>query len=365
MADADGFPQKSLGRLYRNLASQAPLTIVTGFCATSVQGRAMHPRQGGIYDDAFIAPWRDIVAETKKAGPETKLIMQIAHAGRQTLRMRSGQDAVGASAKKCTYFRQRVVPLAEEDISALCDEFGAAARRAREAGFDGVQLHAAHGYLIHQFLSPHTNTRRDRWKDGGLFLQCCIDAVRRECGPDFPVFLKVSHADDRGLRVETVARALRLVERELDGVEVSYGTMEYAMNIFRGGCPIDAVFAVNPLFSSIPRPLQRAWKTVAFPFKKRRFFPYAARYNCEGALALHRELSVPVFPVGGIHSLADMETCLLEHGFPAVALCRPFICDPDAPALLLRGAWSRSRCTRCNLCAVYCDSEEPLRCRRN
>lgn len=362
MADPDGLARPALADLYSGLVREVPGTIITGFCAVSRQGRAMHPGQAGIWDDAHARAWRVVVKGVREVSPETKLFMQLAHTGRQTLTQRTGLPVKGASDRRCTYFRQRVSPLTEVEALAAIDDFASAARRAREAGFDGVQLHAAHGYLIHQFLSPHTNRRSDDFRDRGLFLKLAVNAVRQACGPDFPILLKVSWADDRGLGPEQIIPALRAVEHDLDLLEVSCGTMEYALNIIRGDCPIDVIFRVNPLFSGIPRPLRALWKGLVFPFKRGRFLPFSPRYNAEGAGALQEALTVPVMPVGGIHSLEDMRICLEDHAFSAVALCRPFISEPDLLARLARGEWSRSRCTVCNLCTVHCDSNRPLHC---
>lgn len=363
MADAAGAPLLILGELYQNLVRDVPLTLITGFCSVSQQGRAMHPFQGAMHTDSLIAPWQKIVGMVRQVSPETKLFMQLAHAGRQTRSQVTGLGVKGATSRRCTYFSQKTRAMRGAEVEAAIADFAAAAYRAQQAGFDGVQLHAAHGYLIHQFLSPYTNTRLDVWKEKKRFLQACVLAVRERCGKAFPLWLKVSHSDDRGLQVEDVAEAVKDVEAELDAVEVSYGTMEYAMNIFRGACPVETVLRVNPLFNRIPRFLQQVWKAFVLPSTLRRFKAFTPCYNREGALALQEKLSVPVIPVGGIHTLADMEACL-EY-FPAVSLCRSFVCEPDLLARLQRGQWERSACTRCNLCAVCCDSRSSLRCYHN
>ena len=363
MADAQGYPQKALTTLYGNLVKKTPGTIITGFCAVSRQGRAMHPHQGGIWDDSFIAPWRTLTETVKQLSPESRLFMQLAHTGRQSRTEKTGQPLVGASSRRCSYFKQKVRALQNEEIEAIISDFAAAAWRAQQAGFDGVQIHAAHGYLIHQFLSPHTNTRQDRWRDGGLLLARVVQAIRTVCGESFSLLIKVSYADDRGLDSDTVIRALQPIENQLDAVEVSYGTMEYALNIIRGDCPIDAVLRVNPLFNRIPNVLKFLWKRCIYPFKRAAFKPFTSCYNLQGALRFKENLTIPVIPVGGIHSLQDIDVCLRQHHFAAVSLSRPFIREPDLLAKIKGGAWGQSACCRCNLCTIYCDSPEPLRCR--
>lgn len=363
MADANGAPLPMLSALYQRLARGGVGTLVTGFCAISREGRAMHPGQGAIWDDTLIMPWKSVVDAVKQENPETRLFMQIAHTGRQTLGRITGRPVMGAGPKACTYFRQKIRPMDAAAIQKAISDFAAAARRARQAGFDGVQIHAAHGYLIHQFLSPHTNTRTDAYGDRGRFLEEVVCAVRIACGPDFPLLLKVSWADDRGLEPDAVISALCRVAGAVDAVEVSYGTMEFALNIIRGDCPIDDLFSVNPLFSGIPGLLQTLWKHLVFPVKRRSFKPFTHGYNLSGARLLQEALSIPVIPVGGIHTPDDMAACL-DEGFPALALCRPFIAEPGFPDLLREGRWQGSRCTTCNRCAIYCDSPTPLRCHR-
>ena len=361
MADANGVPLATLGKCYQDIVRDAPGTIITGFCAISREGRAMHPGQAGIWDDSHISSWKAIVIAVRKQSPETRLFMQIAHTGRQTIRGMTRLPVKGAGTKKCTYFRQKTSMMTEEDIRRSIADFASAALRARAAGFDGVQIHAAHGYLIHQFLSSHTNTRSDKFRDAGLFLEETVRATRKACGTDFPLLLKISWADDRGLEPGALIPVLRRVEDELDIVEVSYGTMEYALNIIRGGCPIDVLLAVNPLFSGIPGPFKALWKRLIYPQKRAQFKHFARNYNAEGAARLRDALSVPVIPVGGIRSLEDMQDCL-DKGFPAVSLCRPFIAEPDLTARLARGTWHTSNCTSCNLCTIHCDNPIPLHC---
>jgi len=363
--DADGTPQPKLGDIYCKLARGGVGTIITGFCYASPDGRAMQPCQCGIHSDTMIEPWRCIVERVRRTDARVKLFMQLAHAGRQTLRSATGLPVMGASRRKCSYFRQGVTVLDDQGIRRIIADFADAAGRAQQAGFDGVQLHAAHGYLFHQFLSPWTNRRKDRWGDGCAFLEETVHAVRARCGDTFPLLVKLSAADDNtpGIRLEHTARTVKRLEAlEIDAVEISYGTMEYAMNIFRGAVPVRAVFEVNPLFNRISPPLQRLWKAVFLKRYLGRFAPFEEDYNVASAAATRKETHLAVFPVGGIRSLENMVACVTTLGLDAVALCRPLICQPDLPMLLETGKTRRSRCTNCNLCAVHCDSGEPLRC---
>ena len=153
----------------KKLADNEVGTIITGFCYISQQGKSMHPQQCGIDDDDKIAYWKKIVGVAKEDSSVT-LIMQIAHAGRQTLSSMTGLSIISPSSKRSSYFKEKPIAMNEEMIHQVIEEFGDAARRAKKAGFDGVQVHAAHGYLIHQFISPLINCRRDKWGKKSIFI---------------------------------------------------------------------------------------------------------------------------------------------------------------------------------------------------
>ena len=363
--DPDGVPRSELADIYLNLARGGVGTIITGFAFISEAGRAMQPGQCGI-DSAFkIDPWKKITGKVRASYSDVRLFMQIAHAGRQTKRKYTGNSVVGPSGRKCTYFREPVKILNDTEIHEIIDEFGEAAQRAREAGFDGIQVHAAHGYLVHQFLSPWTNTRRDKWADGNLFLENIIENIHRKCGGDFPVLIKLSRADDNtpGVTLNDAIRTVKRLEKlAIDAIEVSYGTMEFALNIIRGDCPIDIILKVNPLFNQIPLFFREIWKRFFLKKYLSKNLPFTENYNVDSALKIKQATKLPVFPVGGIRT-ADNMIEILNKGLDAVSLCRPLIREPDLPEKLKNG--KNSECKNCNLCTVHCDSTRPLRCYRS
>lgn len=362
---ADGTPRPELAEVYGELARGGVGAIITGFVFISQAGRAMHPGQCGLDADEKIEPWRRIVERVRSVNSDVRLVMQIAHTGRQTRRDVTGMPVVGASKRSCTYFRQRPRVLADDEILSIIGEFADAAFRAKRAGFDAVQIHAAHGYLIHQFLSPWTNNRTDRWADRGLLLEEIVRAVRVKCGEEYPVLVKLSAEDDNspGVRIEDTIETVKRLERlQVDAVEISYGTMEYALNIIRGDVPVDLVLRVNPMFKEIPGIARSVWKRLCAPGYLKRFIPFSENYNLEAAVRVKQNTGLPVIAVGGIRTLESIVNIVTGKGMDAVALCRPLICEPDIPNQIRSGQFVRSKCSNCNTCTIYCDSHLPLRC---
>ncbi len=362
MGDKNGNPKKELSMLYSDLARNNVGTIITGFCYISMNGRAMHPAQCGIDTDDKRKQWSDIVNQVNKTNPKTKLFMQIAHTGRQTLKTATQQEVVGVSNRKCTYFKQKVKILSDYEINNIISDFVNAAFRAKQAGFDGIQIHAAHGYLIHQFLSPYTNTRRDIWSDKSFFLLKILESIKNKCGENFPIFAKLSHSDDRGLTINHTIDTIKKIEHLLDAVEISYGTMEYALNIIRGDCPVNTILKVNPMFNKIPYIFQSIWLKLFMRKYLSKIIPFEPNYNLNAAIQIKKHINIPVIIVGGIRDLKSMLNMIENQKIDAISLCRPFICEPDLITKIEQEKWQNSICTNCNLCTIYCDSENSLKC---
>lgn len=363
--DEKGFPIPGLADFFTEPAEGGVGALVSGTSYVTPAGHIMQPLQYGIDDDNKIQPWRDITDKIHTAVPDVVLIMQISHAGRQTKRKTTGLPVVGASKKRCTYYRQKVKPLDTPGIETIIRQFGQAARRAKAAGFDGVQLHACHGYLIHQFLSPWTNTRTDQWADRPLFMEKIIENIKDTCGGDYPVLVKMNYAEERspGIELQDAIQTVKRLEKlQVDAVEISSGTMEYALNVMRGGWPLNTLLEVNPMFHGVPWFIRRLWKKYGSPFLTQHFQKLTTNFNLEGAVAIKKETTLPVYTVGGIRTARDMVHCITEAGVDGVALCRPLIFEPDLPRRILDGSTHRARCTSCNLCTVKADLPTPVTC---
>jgi len=163
LADREGMPQvEGLARTYTALAKGGVGAIVTGFNAVSQDGRAMHPGQCGMDTPEKARAWARILEMVRAAAPEVPMVAQLAHTGRQTREEITGQPVMGASSRECGYFKQPVHTLDEPSIRRIIKAFGDSALRARDAGFDGVQIHGAHGYLIHQ--TPGGRRTSSSWR---------------------------------------------------------------------------------------------------------------------------------------------------------------------------------------------------------
>jgi 2,4-dienoyl-CoA reductase-like NADH-dependent reductase (Old Yellow Enzyme family) len=211
----------------------------------------------------------------------------------------------------------------EDEVLDAIAAFGQAARRVKEAGFDGVQLHGAHGYLIGQFLSPLVNRRKDRWGGSPVkrmqFLRDAAQAVRAQVGPDYPLLIKLGLMDgvEGGLPLEEGLGVLSaLPQMGIDGVEISGGISgEKFVNIVKG---------IKP------------GKNEAY------YLPWAQQ-----ARAL---VDLPILLVGGFRSGQVMEEVLESGTVDFISLCRPLISEPDLPIRLQRGLQKHSVCISGSLC---------------
>jgi len=366
MADKDGYPSIKLADIYLKLAENDVGTIITGFCYVSKEGKAMHPRQIGIDEDSKIEPWKEIVSKVKNKVPSVKLFMQIAHAGRQTTKEATKSKVVAPSNKKCSYFKEKPEILENNEILSIIEDFRNSAVRAKKAGFDGIQIHSAHGYLIHQFLSPYLNNRKDIWgKDRFEFLRRIILSIKSSCGENYPIILKISAEDDNplGIKISDTIAYLKEVEKlNIDAVEISYGTMEFALNIIRGDIPLNCIFRINPFFKNKPQLTKKLWKLFVFPRYKRSLIPFTENYNLDYAKRIKEEISLPIFLVGGLRNVDSMKKILTMDKIDAISMCRPFICEPDFASKIRNHETKISKCKNCNMCTIMVDSLNSLKC---
>jgi 2,4-dienoyl-CoA reductase-like NADH-dependent reductase (Old Yellow Enzyme family) len=258
--------------------------------------------------------------------------------------------------------------LTERGIREIIDAFINAAARAQAAGFDGVQLHLAHGYLLAQFLSGYTNRRRDSW-GGSLenrfrIVSEIMEGTRRRLG-DYPVLAKMNGYDGMpgGMRPdEAVKIAMMLEAAECSAVEISSGTIGEGLAIMRGPrMPNDALLEANNFkLAAVPKMLRPGIARILPLFSPASPKPYRS-YNLEVASAIRKVVSIPVVAVGGIHAFEDASWAIEDGSADFVSMSRPFIIEPSFVKKFEEGRQDASRCTMCNNCAIMVE-KEPLRC---
>ncbi len=365
LADENGAPSDKLIAKYEHLAKNGVGCIITGYAAVSRNGVSPYPRMMKIFDDGVIEKYRELTEAVHRHG--TPAILQVAHCGRQTSTKAIGLQKVAPSNVLHAFYPDKAKELTDNEILGIIDDFVAAAVRAEKAGFDGVQLHGGHGYLLHDFLSPYGNRRKDRW-GGSLENRCrivemIIRGIKEKTA--LPVWIKISAEDNRknGMRIDSsVEICKRLEAAGCDAIEVSCGTVQDGMNTMRSKLmPMDAVFRYREPCASFPKLLNK----IALPAANlinpliRQPSPLE-NFNIENAATIKNAVSIPVIVVGGIHKVSDMENILSEGKADCISMCRPFICEPDLAKKLANGQ-SEAKCIMCNYCGLVIE-KEPTRC---
>ena len=282
-----------------------------------------------------------------------KCSIQLGHCGNMTHRSTCGCMPVGASGGFNLYSPTFVRKLRVEDIDILVEDFGNAVNLARKAGFDCVEIHAGHGYLISQFLSPFTNHRRDEY-GGSLqnrmrFMQRVIRRVMEAAGDDIGVIVKMNMHDGfrRGMQEEECIEVARELERlGVHALVLSAGFVSKApMEVMRGAMPLRTMAYYTD------------WRTMWW-LKALLFFagriviptvPYKEAYFLEYAKRFRAAVKLPLIYVGGMVSLKKMEEVIAD-GFDALQVGRALIRDTDFVNKLRSGEISCSACGHSNYC---------------
>jgi 2,4-dienoyl-CoA reductase-like NADH-dependent reductase (Old Yellow Enzyme family) len=321
MCDEEGRPEQAMLDLYAELARGGVGLIITGHAFVHESGKA-HSAMMGVHLDDLIPSLKSLTEAVHQADDkkQSAIVMQINHAGRQTSEETIGRTPVAPSPVPRARGGARPHELTEAEIEELIAAFGRAAGRAKEAGFDGVQLHGAHGYLINQFCSPASNWRRDRW--GGSiarrlrFLEEVAAAARDEVGNDYPLLIKLGIQDfvRDGLTLD-------------DGVEIARHLADWGLDAAEISCGIGGTSSRRDIL----RPEDEAY-----------FLPQARRA---------REVTdLPLILVGGMRSLEVMESILEEGTADFISMSRPLIREPDLPNQWREGRTEAAACISCNNC---------------
>jgi 2,4-dienoyl-CoA reductase-like NADH-dependent reductase (Old Yellow Enzyme family) len=366
-------------------ASRGVGAIVSSFVPVQLRGRIL-PNYALIDDDRHIPFWRRL-GEAVHAH-DCKFIVQLSHGGRQ--RDLSGVEyPVGLSSTdkpdpthgfRC---ERMTVPQIKETVQA----FAEGARRARDAGLDGVELHGANGYLITQFLSSAINDRKDDYggpiENRARFVLDIVRAIRARVGDDFHLQMKISvqeHNDaieffNRGPSGNTIEESLQvcrwLVEAGVDALHVSTGSFfPHPRNPAGTDLPVeelvqtydtmisggDDAFQTYLLFRNAPALARRQWNRAAPP-------PDAIEgANLGDSRAVKGAVNVPVICTGGFQTASVIAAALARGDCDAVSMARPLVANPDLVEVFHRGQDRADRpCTYCNKCLANV-IEHPLGC---
>jgi 2,4-dienoyl-CoA reductase-like NADH-dependent reductase (Old Yellow Enzyme family) len=269
--------------------------------------------------------------------------------------------ALGPSRKFCTYRGAFSREMSEEDMARVREDFGTAALMARGAGFDAVELHGGHGYLLSQFLSPWTNMRRDDY-GGSLgnrmrFPMSVIERVRERVGPGFPVLVKMNLRDGfkGGVEVDDAIEVAKGYETAgASALVLSCGfTSRTPLYMLRGKVPIMGfVKAVDGFLAKVGMLLFGRFMVQYYPFKE--------LFLLEKARKVRGAVNMPLVLIGGVCSLANMKTAM-DEGFDFVQIGRATIRDPHIILKMERGEVQSSDCDHCNRCVGEINSG-PVRC---
>jgi 2,4-dienoyl-CoA reductase-like NADH-dependent reductase (Old Yellow Enzyme family) len=323
LADIHGRPTPELERLYGIWSDGGAGMLLSG----NIQIDADHlERPGNVIvaeepDAAMMAALKGLTKAATRNG--NHFWAQISHAGRQTMKMVNPRPKAPSAVKLGLPGGQfgEPAPLSEDEILILIQRFAVAAKSCQQAGFTGVQIHAAHGYLLSQFLSPRSNQRNDQWggslENRARMMLAVVKAVRAAVGPTFPIAVKLNSADFQrgGFAFEDSLIVAKWLERaSVDLLEISGGTYEQPKLLGIEG--LEEAEEQNVAESSLQR----------------------EAYFVDFALAMQKAVSIPLMVTGGFRSRAAMEQALSSGAADVIGLGRPLCYQPDGPKQLLEGA---------------------------
>ena len=316
MAHKGGMVSERLISFFKERARKEVALIVTGSITVSPEGAGL-PSQLGIYSDDFLPGLSKLCKAVHDAGG--RIGAQLYHAGRQATEAVTGLTPIAPSAMPCASVNSHPRAMTVQDMDDMVRKFTDGARRALEAGFDLVEVHFAHGYLLHSFLSPHSNKRTDEF-GGSLENRCrfpmrVLNAVLNEVAGRVPVSIRISADEflDDGLHFDEVRTICRMAqEAGVSAVGISAGSY-------------DALpYSIQPMF--IPQGF---------------LVPYAE--------TLKKELSVPVIVAGRLNSTELVKDILTTGKADAVAIGRGLLADEDFVLKMKSGRWEDIRyCVACN-----------------
>jgi 2,4-dienoyl-CoA reductase-like NADH-dependent reductase (Old Yellow Enzyme family) len=346
----DGLVTDALIDWHREMAAGGVAMTTLAYCAVAPDGRTfkdqivMRPAAAG-----GLARFAEAMhAEGARAA------IQLGHAGWFADPKATGERPLGPSGTFSIHAQQFARAMTAADLDRIEQDFASAARLAVDAGFDGLEVHVGHGYLLSQFLSPYNNRRRDEHggslENRARYPRRIVQAVRAAAGRDVAIWAKLNMEDGftNGLTIEDGVAVARMLEADgaLDALQLTGGhTTKTPMFLMRGDSPL------VELFGREKNPLRRFALTLGaklmmrnYPFEEAFFMPLARRFRAA--------VRMPLMLLGGVNQQATMEAALTE-GFDLLAVGRALIRQPDLVKRIAAGDFDGSLCTHCNRCVAY------------
>jgi 2,4-dienoyl-CoA reductase-like NADH-dependent reductase (Old Yellow Enzyme family) len=347
----EGSCSDSLIEHHRAVARGGAAMTTVAYCSVAQEGRAYGHEMW--MREAVLPDLKRLTDAVHNEGAAVSV--QLGHCGYFASEADTGYKPIGASRKFNLFRLSFPQVMTENDINAVTEQFAAAAIMAKEAGFDAVEIHSGHGYLLSQFLSPYTNKRNDLY--GGplenrlRFPATVIRRVREVVEPGYPVLVKMNLTDGikGGLEIDEAVEIARRFEAEgASALVPSCGfTAKTPLMMLRGNVPTLDMVAV-----------QKDWLKkiglLLFGSFMVQHYKYEDLFLMQDALKILRAVKIPVVLIGGVCSVADLDTAM-NAGFEFVEIGRAIIRDPDIVNKWQRGEMLASDCDHCNRCIPEMD----------
>ena len=317
-ATEDSHMTEYLFEHYKEVAEGGVGTIILSY-AHVLSTEQPNPNMLGMYDDSFIPEYKKLTDMVHKEG--TKIVAQLVYGGNMTNYKVEGRDILSPSGIPIREDRPNGRPFNDEDVEMLIEGFKKAAIRTKKAGFDGVQIHSAHGYFLSHTMSPVYNKRTDKYgEDKGKLIYEVYEGMREAVGPDYPIWIKINCKDflPQGTEVSDVINICKkLEELGIDAIEV------------RGGPGIIA--------------------SETFARKKILKLEDEGTFEKE-TIAIAESVNVPVIMVGGLRSIEYMNNIYENTNIKNFSLARPLICERNLINKWIDNPEKRAKCVSCGNC---------------
>ncbi len=349
MADKTGFINNSYINRYKRLAKGGVGLLITGGMFVHESGK-VNSFQAGIHNDTMISGLKQVTDAVHNEGG--KIAFQLVHGGALSSEDMTGKATLDPSS------------MTDPQIEETIVYFSQAAKRAVSSGADAIELHAAHGVLITQFLSPFFNTRGDHWggsdKNRFRYLKRIIQELKRVLPAKFPIMVKINANDytpEQGITPKLASIYTKwLDDLGVDAVEISCGTIQHSfMMMARGSVPVD------DMLSNLSGVEQDSQREVLNSLVGQ--FDIEEAYNLENTKNVTKiSGNMKRILVGGNRTLSSMKSVIANNDADFISIGRPLVREPGWVNRAKRGEVQALTCTSCNKCFAAVLNDQPLRC---